>query len=172
MKARELQLSLEVGITGVFATGSDAYQDGWHDWQRYLALGAPLTALFIDEPITNGSRLSGLSYSTIVQETVNRIVLVRRNPALEYMKVVQRWMPAPHRKLRHFHPRALPADAMAPSGTTESSGSRRRVSAPFCQGKFYSCDAGIHPGWKGKARTPATFLVSISRSDHGGRCVG
>src|SRR5262245_27477123 len=45
MQAHELQLSLEVGITGVLATGAEAYQVGWQEWQRYLTLGAPLAAL-------------------------------------------------------------------------------------------------------------------------------
>ena len=80
MNARELQLSLEVGITSIVAAGREAYLEGLPDWQRYQDLGAPLTAFFIDEPVTNGSRDLGLSYSTIVAETVDWIVLVRQNP--------------------------------------------------------------------------------------------
>jgi hypothetical protein len=88
LRAHGLQLSLEVGITGVFSTGADAYRVGWQEWQRYLALRAPLTTLFIDEPITNGMRLSGLSYAEVVRETVNWIVLVRQNRSLTGIKLV------------------------------------------------------------------------------------
>ena len=88
MNARNLQLSLEVGITGVVATGLEAYQEGWADWQRFQNLGAPLTAFFIDEPITNSTRILGLSYATIVNETANWIVLVRQNPRLTNIKLI------------------------------------------------------------------------------------
>jgi hypothetical protein len=89
MRAHELQFSLEVSIMsdGV-ATGQQAYFGGLPDWQRYLNLGAPLTALVIDEPITNGSRLMGLSYATIVSETVNWIALVRQNPRFANVKLI------------------------------------------------------------------------------------
>lgn len=88
MNARELQFSLEVGITSIVATGREAYLDGLPDWQRYQDLGAPLTAFFIDEPITNGSRDLGLSYTTIVTETVNWIVLVRQNPRFAGVRLI------------------------------------------------------------------------------------
>src|SRR5260221_3026500 len=70
MNVHDLKLSLEVGITSIVATGSEAYQIGWSEWQRYQDLGAPLAALFIDEPLTNGPRGLGLFYSTIVAEKV------------------------------------------------------------------------------------------------------
>ena len=88
MRVRELQLSLEVGITSIVATGREAYLEGIPDWQRYQNLGAPLTAFFIDEPITNGSRAMGLPYATIVTETVNWIVLVRQNPRFAGVKLM------------------------------------------------------------------------------------
>jgi hypothetical protein len=88
MNARDLQLSLGVAITSVVATGLEAYQEGWPDWQRYQTLGAPLTAFFIDEPITNSTRILGLSYATIVNETVNWIVLVRQNARLVNIKLI------------------------------------------------------------------------------------
>ena len=87
MNARNLQLSLEVGITSVVATGLEAYQIGWLEWQRYLDLGAPLGALFIDEPLTNGGRIQGLAYAGIVNETANWIALVRRNPRLARVRL-------------------------------------------------------------------------------------
>ena len=88
MSTSELQLSLEVSITSVVATGQEAYAAGWPDWQRYQDLGAPLGALFIDEPLTNGSRLMGLSYATIASETVNWIALVRGNPRFSRVKLI------------------------------------------------------------------------------------
>ncbi len=88
MNASDLQLSLEVGITSIFATGREAYLEALPDWQRYQDLGAPLTAFFIDEPITNGSRAMGLSYATITSETVNWIVLVRQNPRFARVKLI------------------------------------------------------------------------------------
>jgi hypothetical protein len=88
MNVRDLRLSLEVGITGVVATGGEAYQIEWPEWQRYLDLGAPLGALFIDEPLTNGTRLQGLSYDAVVSETVNWIVLVRQNSRGANLKLV------------------------------------------------------------------------------------
>jgi hypothetical protein len=88
MKAVDLQLSLEVGVTSIFATGRQAYEEQWPDWQRYQNLGAPLTALFIDEPVTNGTRDLGLSYGAIVSETAAFIVRVRQNPRLRSLKLM------------------------------------------------------------------------------------
>jgi len=88
MTARELQLSLEVGITSIVRTGLEAYLAGVPDWQRYQDLGAPLGAFFIDEPITNGSRDLGLSYATVVSETINWITLVRQTPRFAFIKLV------------------------------------------------------------------------------------
>jgi hypothetical protein len=88
MKAHELQLSLEVGVTSIARTGLQAYQIGWAEWQRYLDLGAPLTALFLDEPLTNGSLDLGLSYATVVEETANFLALIRRNPRLANIKLI------------------------------------------------------------------------------------
>ena len=89
MRAQDLQFSLEVSIMsdGV-ATGQQAYVGGLPDWQRYQNLGAPLTAFVIDEPITNGSRLMGLSYTAIVNETVNWVVLIRQNPRFANLKLI------------------------------------------------------------------------------------
>jgi hypothetical protein len=89
MVARELQLSLEVSImSNAEATGLQGYLNNLPDWQRYQNLGAPLAALFIDEPITNGSRIWGLPYGTIVSETVNWIALVRQNPRFASVKLI------------------------------------------------------------------------------------
>jgi hypothetical protein len=89
MRATNLQLSLEVSVTGAFTTGLEAYQSGWPDWQRYQDLGAPLAAFFIDEPLTNGTRQPpGLSYATVVDETTNWIALVRRNPRFRNIRMM------------------------------------------------------------------------------------
>jgi hypothetical protein len=88
MKAADLQLSLEVGATSIVATGREAYEEQWPDWQRYQNLGAPLTALFIDEPITNGTRDLMLSYAAIVEETTTFIVRVRQNPRLRSLRLI------------------------------------------------------------------------------------
>jgi hypothetical protein len=88
MRAVDLQLSLEVGITSIVATGREAYELGWPEWKRYQDLGAPLTAFFIDEPLTNGMRDLGLSYANVVSETASFIVLVRQNPRLRSIRLV------------------------------------------------------------------------------------
>lgn len=88
MRTRDLQLSLEISVTGAFATGADAYQEGLADWQRYQDLGAPLAAFFIDEPLTNGLRLQNLSYASVVREMVDWIVLVRQNPRFANIRLI------------------------------------------------------------------------------------
>jgi hypothetical protein len=88
MNARGLQLTLETGVTGAFTTGQDAFNWNSPKWRRFLSLGAPLTMLFMDEPLHNGTVFQRLSYSTIVNETAAWIALVRRNfPALKLVLI-------------------------------------------------------------------------------------
>jgi len=78
MKARDLQFTVQTGITGAFTTGQDAFNFNSPKWSRFIRLGAPLTVLLMDEPLYNGQAYQHLTYSTIVEETANWIALVRR----------------------------------------------------------------------------------------------
>src|SRR5205807_2532248 len=78
MSAHDLQLTLETGITGAFTTGQDAFNWNSPKWNRFISLGAPLTTLFMDEPLHNGTIFQHLSYSTIVEQTANWIAVVRQ----------------------------------------------------------------------------------------------
>jgi hypothetical protein len=88
MNARGLRLTLETGVTGAFASGQEAFNWNSPKWRRFVSLGAPLSVLFLDEPLHNGTVFQRLSYSTIVDETATWIALVRRNfPSLKLVLI-------------------------------------------------------------------------------------
>jgi hypothetical protein len=76
MNVRGLQLTIETGIVDPFTSGREAFDYNSRAWDTLRTYGAPLTALFIDEPLHHALSW-GWDMRSVVEQTINWVVLVR-----------------------------------------------------------------------------------------------